>query len=473
MTTHAEADSVTALPDGWQAVEHERFGTCWISKATRVVLWSRPYALDSDLDTAEAHEMPSEATSDALMQALAEQHARASLGDADAALREQQPGLCQEQRKRSRELAEGDEIAQDLMRWPAVRYDAVLPKIEESLASTRHEHRLARVPQIFLRKYADAVLCAHVHSEVDVPTDGPWLQPPPYRCGVHILGVRVSEALHSVEDTARAIAYEAACLRLCPLLYREGLRRLNMRQPPLLRPTITDVGVPARLAVDDEQVLNLDRCVAKTPAEMVQEHLLRQYGHTKLQVQTVPAVRPVPAGGSSSSRLTHGHESTLTLGGRVFVAFDAVPRRARQRASIALLQSAHPEIRTWQQMMDLYSSSPQAMASRSQVAEALLQADRLTVVSQSMKAKDRKLAERAVPAPTLLRHALDPTVLSATAVGRESEGGARLVPGAGHNFAYNWQRQVRPLPQPAVGRYTRAHAHPQPSRRATAWHTPR
>jgi hypothetical protein len=90
------------------------------------------------------------------------------------------------------------------------------------------------------------------------------------------------------------------------------------------------------LRPDDERVLDLDHCLGKSPAMLVQEHLVRHYGATMPTVEVREATREQEEdggeGGRSRRREVRGHEHSLTLGSKVFTAFDSVAKRAKQRA---------------------------------------------------------------------------------------------------------------------------------------------
>ena len=55
---------------------------------------------------------------------------------------------------------------------------------------------------------------------------------------------------------ARSVAAEDACLALCPLIYRENLRTLNIHQARIAKPALTDPSVADRLLLDDRASLN-------------------------------------------------------------------------------------------------------------------------------------------------------------------------------------------------------------------------
>jgi hypothetical protein len=160
---------------------------------------------------------------------------------------------------------------------------------------------------------------------------------------------------------------------------------------------------------------------------------------------------------------------SITLGGRTYAAFDTVLKRARQLASVQLLAACHPQLSSWQQLLNQYpnalgthSNRLPSLPARSHAASALLSADRLTPLSINMGKKEDKYAQRAscacVDGGTCVAAAGCASAgggcgaaagcgaaggggTAGAALGTAACGGERLVPGAGAHFAYDWQRQ--------------------------------
>ena len=205
-----------ALPAGWQEVQHASTEVpCYVHTASRVASWTRPYA-SAD---AERHEPPS--------------HLPPALLDAFAAEeREQLAQRLNDEERRRRRRREGPEaVLEDELSAPTppagyAGFDRAYSR--RVFPSARGGGALMKVAHGFLRDYARDVLGATLQTELEVAADGPWVLPP-WRCTVRLLGVTVAQALHSAQESVRAIACESAALVLCPLLYSSHLQRLGLR----------------------------------------------------------------------------------------------------------------------------------------------------------------------------------------------------------------------------------------------------
>ena len=413
------------VPAGWTLIRHERHEQpCWFHAASRTMSWTPPYTL-SDLGLAATHEPP-QTTPSVLVEALAAKQLEDIESHGHCRSEAQDPHRLRMIALGRRELTPEEELERELSALPPL---TSCEFIERGSGSLGRSHASVRghqaVPCEFLQAYAAAVLGARAKAELDVPA-GPWAQPP-QRCRVIILGIVASEALHSVKDTARALAFEEAALVLCPHIYADKLRHRGLRPPRLLRPVITDMTLPAALGVDDERVLELDLCVSQSPAMMVnarpqaptlqrsarahhtcshigarvrsrcllqsaalfahrlcvvrhspgqvQSYVSRMHGQQKLAMSSREATKQLGSG----SRLVHGYEYSVAVGSNVYSGFDVVEKRAKQRACIRLLCAAHPEATTWQHMIERYPSEGsqqlQRPAARSHAADQLLKAD--------------------------------------------------------------------------------------------------
>jgi hypothetical protein len=447
-----------ALPPGWELVRHTQLArSFWVHSTTRVVSWTRPYVVDK-IDATEEHEPPQAALpSKALVQALA-----AKQVDEWEALRK--AGTHQHEAPLPQGQTPEDRLERELSTRPRMSCAEFIASGEIFMATRSRTPKPWEVPLFFMERFCACILCARANYDVELATDGPWTQPP-YRCRVTVLGVVVAVAFNSNKDIVRSIAAEEASLTLCAPLYWETLRALSFAPPRVLKPQITDPAVVRTLRVDDERVFDLDQCVSRSPAMMVQECVIRLWGQTMPTYEVREVLQEVKGAGR---RPVLCYEQTLTIGGEVFTAIDRHPKRAKQRTALMLLRKAHPRVVLWQQMTELYpvlgDKRLSAMASRSQAAEAILASDRMTPYGLNARRADEKRAARAVADTTRFSSTADAQLLqqarsesaSATTDGTDEGGvadegehqprvrarvGERVVPGAGSNFAYAWQRQ--------------------------------
>ena len=450
-----------ALPPGWVSLRHSQYEQpCWLHTQTRVVTWMPPYLID-DTSLATEHLAPAA-------------HLLATKQMEDLSRGEQQASNQQQLKSDPEVTVTVEESLARQLSAPSsalLTYGEFLREMVNGREMVSRQSN-AQVPAIFVRAYSASVIGARPEAVVDVPADGPWLQPP-HRCRVSILGVVVAEARHSVRETVRALAFEEAAFTLAPQAYAEQLRRLNLKTPRVLKPVITDAAVLETLSVDDEDsILDLDLCVARTAPMMLAEHLLRTYGTvlpssetTREAVQEVEApsghqgaelgASPLGAGTSTGAagtstgaagtstgrRRVRGFEHSITVGGRVHAAFDVSARRARARACIRLLSADHPQARSWGEIVRLFPADGEApkIAARSQAAETLLRQDQLTLPSLNMQARDRKFLERGVCEPAHRDGGGGGINLGG---GGGLGSGCRLPPGSGQHFHTSWQRQA-------------------------------
>ena len=425
---------------GWLPLAHEEYDglPCYYHASTRVVSWCEPYAVD--LTQATKHEPPStlQHEQEPLVDLLSAHHVR----EWDA-LREASPsgatagsaaGLGQPRNERDKEeqLTPQEKLERELASVPRISARAFLAR--GSVMSSHRQPALLEIPSLILCRYAEEVLAAKVTFDLDVPTDGPWANPP-HRCRVRILGVIVAEALSSQVAQARSVAAEDACLALCPLIYRENLRTLNIHQARIAKPALTDPSVADQLLLDDPRVFELDPCVGMGPGQIVHEYIVANFN----------SLLPIYDENGKASRITSsgsvlkGCEVSITVGPKTYVGFDARSgiggearrRHARNKAHINLLIATHPEIVTWGDMLRKYPSTQgkkPSLAQRSHAAEAIMRADKYTFRGKKEMDKDREVAARAP--------------LGGAAAGPAgAEPAEREIIGAGSNFAYHWQRQ--------------------------------
>ena len=269
----ASACMSQALPllPGWIALRHERHEQpCWLNVASRTVSWTPPYIID-DLGTAATHEPPSAGMSSApIVEAVLRKQKMWGWEAFHAVETGVSESSHDEANSRSQllELTPEEAFERELSQQPKLTYGQFLAHCGRDFRGSSRPGSLQSIPIDYLHAYATAVLGARVHAQMDVPADGPWAQPP-HRCRIVILGIVISESMHTNKEMARALAYEEAALTVCPHGYAEELRWRSLRPPRVLRPVITDVSIPAKLSVEDERVLDLDLSVTKSPAMMV------------------------------------------------------------------------------------------------------------------------------------------------------------------------------------------------------------
>lgn len=486
-----------SCPPGWQEVDHHSYAVpCYVHTATRVVAWTRPYKLDLPFGygsgSAEMHQPPHESIGRTGFvdlqsnQMMLEWEHRQKL---EAASIEHAPTIG-DRSYDSANVRISVNIDRELDAPPPLTHAQFRDRCENGDTPGR-QGTVQSFPQRFLLQYARTVLGATVDSEVGLATDRPSGGPfaPPSWCAVYILGIKVGYAIHSSRETCRLVACEEALLALCPKLYTDELRKFGVRptgrptartrQPRLHRPAIIDEAEIDALGVDDDRVLDIDACMGKSPTTLMHEHICRTYGQTMPTTETREATRRATESGEILDEYTQhhvpdhgyfrtvrGYEHVIKIGTTVITAFDTTSKRAKQRAAVDLLRNAHPHVSKWRAMMELYPSSEggTALPARSQTAEAILSADKLTLVSLNMKAKEQKYAERGVAVSSAVSSAIaDPAGEmagtgandftsghagggegSGDAVGDERGGayGRRLLPGAGAGYTTDWQRQV-------------------------------
>ena len=69
---------------------------------------------------------------------------------------------------------------------------------------------------------------------------------------------------------AKGMAAEHALLKLCPHQYQAEMRKVNPHMRRMLRPVLIDTHALMKLAIDDDRVFDLDFCLGKSAAMMLQ-----------------------------------------------------------------------------------------------------------------------------------------------------------------------------------------------------------
>ena len=293
MSNTSQPDDISLSLPGWIEITHKAYDVpCYMHTATRVIAWTRPYHIAEPFGGgAEDHRPPKAALG---RKGFLDAQARQLLNEWDhihaAQQRELEANASSEAARAAAAAAatgDGDgnsstsnaaELERELSTPPPLRYEDFREHCEGPEMQGRPSN-LNNVPLRFLTKYARSVLGATVVMDLRLATDGQWAQPP-YACSVDLLGVRVTEALHSSKDYCRALAAEDALMVLCPMLYAEELRRNGLRGPRHLRHSITDEAELDTLALDDERILDIDLCLGRTPPMLVHEYAARHFGQT-------------------------------------------------------------------------------------------------------------------------------------------------------------------------------------------------
>ena len=242
---------MAALPPGWAVLRHERYGVeAYFHAASRVCSWTRPYACHSDVET---HEPPAAVVEDAtaLIDTLVDvqvKEATASAMTNEQVSREPEERLEAELRRSRSHCVPYDQFA-----FEPVQYDVQKP----------YELALA-----LLRQYSAGVFGARAMFHVEIAQGGHW-QHPPHVVRIELLGVTVATACHTNLPMCKGTAAENALLALCPHLYQEQLCTHNSGRR-LIRPVITEPSTLLELTVDDPRIFDLDLCLGKSPAQMLQ-----------------------------------------------------------------------------------------------------------------------------------------------------------------------------------------------------------
>ena len=238
------------LPPGWAVLRHERYGVeAYFHAVSRVCSWTRPYICPSDVET---HEPPATLEDAApLITALIDVQVKEA-ETAQATKTEQMSWASEEQLEA--ELLRGSScVPYNQFAFQAVAYDVQKP----------HE-----LPLALLRQYTASVFGARATFTVETAQGGHWKHPP-HVARIELLGVTVATACHTQLPMCKGTAAENALLALCPHLYQEQLSKHNGGRR-LLRPVITDPATLLELAIDDPRVFDLDLCLGKSPAQMLQ-----------------------------------------------------------------------------------------------------------------------------------------------------------------------------------------------------------
>ena len=453
------------LAPGWFPLKHEKYGDlpCYYHATSRVVSWCTPYPVDLGLVTEHAPPRKQVHECEPLLDALAARQ----VSESDAlrpSTESESPDGTQHRGQvgggsgtpasPSADLISQDEVERELAVRPRTSVSDFKGRRGDSIAK---RVKLSEIPVVFLRLYASEVLAARVSYQFDVPTEGPWTNPPA-RCRVSLLGVVVAEALATAKEVAASVAAEEACLALCPLQYWTHLREQNIHSQRVIKPPITDPSVADSLLVDDPRVHDLDACIGMLPAQMVREHIIRTHGALQESYDTRVSHRK-----TSDGRKAPCYECTVTLGPNSYTGFDSVKSRAKQKAAITYLVATHPNVLSWGDMLRRYTRSQKdrpLLPPRSQAAEEILTSDKLTVHSQQQKLNEKRRAERTLPLlgadggddqsegeysreQGAAKHmeGASGSHAQTSSLQQQPQQQQRQVPGAGHNFAYNWRRQ--------------------------------
>ena len=256
------------LPPGWTAVQHRELGECYINQVSRACTWSRPRVADTDRP--EQHPMPPDEGPLASMCALEEQRA----------IREAYE-RARERDNSNFHLAPQERLHRELDRRPSAQYSTF------SHVAGSGGQGLGKDGFVLLKRYSNEVLGARVEIE-EHAMPGEWPNARPKRVTATILGLTVGEAVSSGHDVARNVAIETALLTLCPLLWMKEVHAQGhgpqwLERGRVFPQPIVEEAVARSLSMDDPRVADLDNCVSKSPAMLVQDYVTLHLGTTLVE----------------------------------------------------------------------------------------------------------------------------------------------------------------------------------------------
>ncbi len=235
--------------------------------------------------------------------------------------------------------------------------------------------------------------------------------------------------------------------------------QLAVQKGLLLNRSVVDPTELETLAIDDDRLIDIDLSVAKTPLMLLTDYMAVTLGPTIVAHEARQVVARHPALGDEYPP-SPGVEATVTVGTKRGVAFDITRRRARQRASLEILKAAHPHLSLYKELLELYSPDSLSalqpeqfpvslLPAQSAVAAELRAGDKFT--SYSTQHLEKAEAKRQRTATVLASEADgggggggavdDGIPQTAPRVGAQNAEERRHLPGEGHNFATQWQRQ--------------------------------
>ena len=466
------ASASAPLPSEWQA-RMVHGSTAYVHVATRAIAWSRPYEIGGA--AAETHALhPCDERMLELLAAEEQSAARPRVRDAteEAALDEAIVDPESAPRVHYADFAFHDPVRQHLENGGSEAHGKRVSENAEDVrqrASLRLPVQLGRVAVGCLRQYAASCLQAHAVTEVGPATGPQWegRRYVPRHAVVMIDGVVVGEGTASSEVTARGLAAEAGLQALCPRLWRTYIEselrmsevQLAVQKGLLLGRTVVDRTELETLTIDDDRLIDIDLSVAKTPLMLLQDYMAVTLGPNIVAHEAREVVARHPALGDEYPP-SPGIEATVTVGTKRGVAFDFSRRRARQRASLEILKAAHPHLSLYKELLELYSPDSLSalqpeqfpvslLPAQSAVAAELRAGDKFT--SYSTQHLEKAEAKRQRTATVLASEADggggvggavdDGIPQTAPRVGAQNAEERRHLPGEGHNFVTQWQRQ--------------------------------
>lgn len=237
-------------------------------------------------------------------------------------------------------------------------------------------------PITFLQEYCLIILKTWPKYVVEIQEDSTK----PFVTTVVINDVEYGSAAYLNKKTSKHLAAAQTLEILCPGLYKaenfkpeDGSLPVYQQQKTssssdLNSPTKSDLNVP----IDDESILSLDPIQHKTPAVVLQEYCNRFQKEVEWKCEELPHGGEINA---MKFKETARIENVITVG------FGRSKKEAKQRCCQLLLKQLHPNLRTWNQLVERYVNN------RSKDEDTEKDKEKLQVYSQlleRLKAKMRK-----------------------------------------------------------------------------------